>query len=118
MLQSHINLSKDDKLFIGANYLKPDPNQGIYEFEYGRKFDRLDTSFKYTSNGMFAVAGVSTVAKGTFIGVEATMQPRAPMSYSYSFRCKPFKSFQFATTYVGYAQFFSLDALYTVNIIS
>ena len=74
MLQSHINLSSNDKLFFAANYLKPDPNQGIYEFEYGRKFDRMETSIKYTSNDMWAFSGVSTVTKNTFIGVEATWQ--------------------------------------------
>lgn len=73
MLQSHINLTESDKIFIGANFLKPDPNQGIYEIEYGRKFDRMETSVKYTSTGMLSISGVSTVAKNVFVGIEATL---------------------------------------------
>lgn len=73
MLQSHINLTANDKLYFGANYLKPDPNQGIYEVEYGKKFDRLDTGIKYTSNGMTSASGVATIAKNCFIGVEAAL---------------------------------------------
>ncbi len=71
MLQSHINLTADDKIFLAANYLKPDPNQGIYEYEYERKLDRIVAAARYTSNGMFTLSGVSNVAKNAFIGFEA-----------------------------------------------
>ncbi len=71
MLQSHINLSAADKIFLAANYLKPDHNQGIFEFEYGRKFERLDTAIKYVTSGMLSFSVVSTLAKNSFVGVEA-----------------------------------------------
>jgi hypothetical protein len=77
MLQSHINLSGKDKILLAANYIKPDQNQGIYEFEYERKFDRLLTGVKYTSNGMYSLTGVSTVAKNVFIGMEANINVKA-----------------------------------------
>lgn len=73
MLQTHINLSASDKLFFGANFLKPDHSQGIYEFEYGRKFDRLDTSLKYATTGNLSLSATTTLAKNTFVGVETTL---------------------------------------------
>jgi len=73
MLQTHINLSATDKLFFASNFLKPDHTQGIYEFEYGKKFDRLDTSIKYASTGVYSLTAVTTVAKNTFFGVETTL---------------------------------------------
>ena len=73
MLQSHINLSATDKLFFGANYLKPDHTQGIYEFEYSKKFDRLDTSIKYATTGVYSLTAVTTLAKNSFFGIETTL---------------------------------------------
>jgi len=73
MLQTHLNLTATDKLYFAANYLKPDHSQGIYEFEYGKKFDRLDTSIKYASTGVISLSAVSTLAKNTFVGFETTI---------------------------------------------
>ncbi len=72
MLQTHINLSANDKIFLGTNYMKSDYNQGIYEFEYSKKFDRLDTCVKYATTGMFSLSTVTTIAKNFFLGVEIT----------------------------------------------
>lgn len=72
MFQTHINLTSTDKIFLGANYLKPDYNQGIYEIEYCKKFDRLDTGLKYASTGMISASFVTTIMRHCFFGVEVS----------------------------------------------
>ena len=69
MLQSHINLSKNDKLQLAAHYMNPDFNQGAYEIEYNRKFDRMVVDAKYSPMGL-TLSGVAALSKGTFLGCE------------------------------------------------
>lgn len=68
-LESHVKFSNDDKLHLTAHYISPDLNQGAYEIEYIKKFERLIVDAKYSPMGL-TLSGVATVAKGTFLGCE------------------------------------------------
>ena len=68
-LQSHVKISNDDKLQLAAHYMCPDLNQGTYEIEYIKKFERMVVDAKYSPMGL-TLSGVATVAKGTFLGCE------------------------------------------------
>ena len=67
MLQTHINFTAQDKVVIAAHYMSPDYNQGAYEIEYNRKFDRITVDLKTSTMGNFSFSGVSALNKGTFL---------------------------------------------------
>ena len=69
MFQSHFDVTSKDKLIVAAHYMNPDYNQGAYEIEYYRKFERMIIDLKSSPMGM-TFSGVSALRKGSFIGFE------------------------------------------------
>ncbi len=68
-MQLHYNISRKDKISVVCNHPKPDLNMSMYVFEYGRDFDRLNTSLKIT-NQEISVSACTALYKNTFIGME------------------------------------------------
>lgn len=69
MFQTHVDITNKDKLIVAAHYMNPDYNQGAFEIEYNRKFERMIIDLKYSPMG-FILSGVSALRKGSFIGCE------------------------------------------------
>ena len=70
-LQAHIGIDANNKISLVSQHPKPDVNQGIYVFEYNRKFTRLDTTIKF-SNHENSISAVGAIFKNVFAGFDAS----------------------------------------------
>lgn len=68
-LQAHLNLSKNNKITLIAQYPKPEMKQGFYGLEYNFEGKRITGGLRYSSNDI-AGSLVATVLPYTFVGFE------------------------------------------------
>lgn len=70
MVQAHWILNQSEKITFISQYGRPDYRSGMYDLEFTKSFDRLETTVKMSNMAGNSLSLIGCIAKDTFAGFE------------------------------------------------